>query len=424
MRLERCGMIKVTSKQYLEANPDVAEVGVDPLYHALTYTLGRGEPRCLEYPDALATAEGKAAYLAAWQDVRDAGADPLAHYLRWGWLEGRWPLPGTKPSLAPEPTPSNKPGGEIVAFDHIATVDSPIFAIGKPDGIYYAVYGYGADKIHSTEIYKLGNVPNEPIQRIEAESGIAMCDDLLACENFGPKDVGAILQFRGGLFEKVFDAGSYGWDLMLALKKAPDGSYRATGMNFGDRSNPAGILQSVNKRDWTPYYINPNEYRFFEMDFDSEGNLWTASTSSGTDWGKNNCNPCVFRNRDLVWRDETRPNDGAWGIKCAFGDVFYGRTGHAAVVSVNKRRPVLEMPGHEACHTLLFDDASKTLLAFFSGEAGNARIMGTKDGAAWYEIDSLPCSGCWFGFQDPDTKEIYAGAGVWNNKGMLFRSRR
>src|SRR5574340_1275751 len=80
--------MRVTSKQYLEANPDVAKAGIDPLYHALTYAIDGKEPRCLTIPDDF---DG-AAYLAHWKDVAAAGVDPVIHYLGWGWKEGRWPI--------------------------------------------------------------------------------------------------------------------------------------------------------------------------------------------------------------------------------------------------------------------------------------------------------------------------------------------
>ena len=105
---------------YLEANGDVAERGIAPLRHYVSYgdREGRSPMPLFEPPHYLAQA-GRGArrvntllhyvwvgrfrgyspsawfdldfYLAQNKDVRRAGIDPLVHYLRWGGKEGRSP---------------------------------------------------------------------------------------------------------------------------------------------------------------------------------------------------------------------------------------------------------------------------------------------------------------------------------------------
>lgn len=90
--------------RYLEANPDVAAVGMNPLLHYLQY--GQDEGRCrfpvVEEPppfaDALEALAGSPLfdpenYLDTYPDVRASGMDPLRHYLEHGAREGRVPHP-------------------------------------------------------------------------------------------------------------------------------------------------------------------------------------------------------------------------------------------------------------------------------------------------------------------------------------------
>lgn len=69
---------------YLQANPDVAASGMDPLQHYLRY--GQAEGRALNLSGQ--KFDGNA-YLAANPDVAKAGLNPLDHFGRYGAQEGR-----------------------------------------------------------------------------------------------------------------------------------------------------------------------------------------------------------------------------------------------------------------------------------------------------------------------------------------------
>ena len=77
--LRASGLVDVD--YYLEANPDVAAAGVDPVSHYAA--AGVGEAR---NPNPFFDS---AWYLAANADVREAGLNPLYHYISGGAAEGR-----------------------------------------------------------------------------------------------------------------------------------------------------------------------------------------------------------------------------------------------------------------------------------------------------------------------------------------------
>lgn len=78
---------------YLERNPDVASIGLDPLAHYLTYGWREGRDPTPWF--------SVADYLAANPDVANAGLEPFEHYMRWGRDDGRALAPRTPPP-APE----------------------------------------------------------------------------------------------------------------------------------------------------------------------------------------------------------------------------------------------------------------------------------------------------------------------------------
>lgn len=69
------------TKYYLQHNPDVKAVGIDPVAHFLSSGWKEGREPSLVFSDAK--------YLAAYPDVKNAGVDPLLHYLTYGANEGR-----------------------------------------------------------------------------------------------------------------------------------------------------------------------------------------------------------------------------------------------------------------------------------------------------------------------------------------------
>ncbi|GAH03569.1 unnamed protein product [marine sediment metagenome] len=83
-----CGPNGVDQVWYLEKYSDVADAGVDPIFHYLEYGWREGrDPR----PDF-----STSAYLTANEDVARAGCNPLVHYIRLG-------RPERYPSACPVP---------------------------------------------------------------------------------------------------------------------------------------------------------------------------------------------------------------------------------------------------------------------------------------------------------------------------------
>jgi glycosyltransferase involved in cell wall biosynthesis len=170
-------------EEYLSANRDVAEDGVDPVHHWLHHgifekrPLSRGkvvilhgkaaiEPNCLGYrfewmgqrvtivdvpelfadealpPDlshVLSAEElpfvrftmgnlDREFYLNAYPDVRDAGAEPLAHYLNHGVFEGRRIAPGLRVRVEPgvQPFAWRGTGVTVTAVDEPADGGSEV----------------------------------------------------------------------------------------------------------------------------------------------------------------------------------------------------------------------------------------------------------------------------------------------------------
>jgi hypothetical protein len=66
---------------YLETNPDVAEVGFDPVEHYLAFGHSERRNPSLAFDTAF--------YLEQNIDVAASGKNPLIHYLKYGKAEGR-----------------------------------------------------------------------------------------------------------------------------------------------------------------------------------------------------------------------------------------------------------------------------------------------------------------------------------------------
>jgi GT2 family glycosyltransferase len=73
------------TEYYLDMNPDVAESGVDPLIHYMTFGANEGRN-----PNPLFDT---GYYLRRNRDVAESGMNPLAHYAMFGAIEGRIPHP-------------------------------------------------------------------------------------------------------------------------------------------------------------------------------------------------------------------------------------------------------------------------------------------------------------------------------------------
>ena len=71
---------------YLEAYPDVATGGLDPVRHYVTRGAREGRNPCLFFDTAY--------YYGSNPDVAAAGLNPLLHYFQFGWTEGRNPSAG------------------------------------------------------------------------------------------------------------------------------------------------------------------------------------------------------------------------------------------------------------------------------------------------------------------------------------------
>jgi hypothetical protein len=76
------------AKFYLESNPDVAAIGVDPVWHYVMWGAAEGRDPHPEFDTSL--------YLESNPDVAAAGINPLVHYLQRGATEGRKTSPGTR----------------------------------------------------------------------------------------------------------------------------------------------------------------------------------------------------------------------------------------------------------------------------------------------------------------------------------------
>ena len=215
---------------------------------------------------------------------------------------------------------------KITSFTLIETAPlSCYFTVKKINGVLNAgTYGY-QNGIHASEI-RQGKVT---VQKFNAESVFAIREfkgnyyASLEHGKYSTVDKAMIYKLVNGLWQEVYRHPR--WNLMTEMH-VHEGYLYATGSRGGDRSDPAGVVRSSDGVNWEIYFENPNEYRFWAMT--SRGSeLWIAASSSGTDWGNNNSNPSVFKGKDLIWRDYSRPNHGFWGITHHKGDIYLGGRG-------------------------------------------------------------------------------------------------
>jgi hypothetical protein len=134
------------AEAYLQANPDVAAAGVDPLRHYLDYGQAEGRP-LTPSPEPTPSPSGfdGAAYLAANPDVAAAGLDPLYHWETYGQFEGRQLRP-TTPSKPKAPAPP--------AADVVYSANDQTYNINFDDSLQYTKDQYN----QINELLSSGNV--------------------------------------------------------------------------------------------------------------------------------------------------------------------------------------------------------------------------------------------------------------------------
>ena len=81
LEIERLGIFD--RQAYLQAYPDVAAAGIEPIRHYVTKGIWEGRNPCMFFDTAY--------YYDSNPDVAKAGLNPLLHYFEFGWNEGRNP---------------------------------------------------------------------------------------------------------------------------------------------------------------------------------------------------------------------------------------------------------------------------------------------------------------------------------------------
>jgi len=295
------------------------------------------------------------------------------------------------------------------------------FTVKKINGVLNAgTYGY-QNGIHASEIRQ----GKTTIQKFDAESVFAIRefkgDYYASLEHgkFSTVDRAMIYKLINGVWQEVYRHPR--WVIMTEMH-VHEGYLYATGTAWDNPSDPAGVVRSSDGINWEIYFENSYEYRFWGMtSMGSE--LWIAATSSGVDWGSNNSNPSVFRGKDLIWRDYSRPNHGFWGITHHKGDIYLGGTGIARVVRFSDKRTVLESTAHEACHWI-GSDGDNMFAAFSSSGAADAKIYKSIDGTTWTEMTGITAKTLISGSFEDDG--LYIAGGRFHQKsegyGHIYKS--
>jgi CDP-glycerol glycerophosphotransferase (TagB/SpsB family) len=81
LEIERLGIFD--RQAYLQAYPDVAAAGIEPIRHYVTQGIREGRNPCMFFDTTY--------YYGSNPDVAKAGLNPLLHYFEFGWDEGRNP---------------------------------------------------------------------------------------------------------------------------------------------------------------------------------------------------------------------------------------------------------------------------------------------------------------------------------------------
>lgn len=460
------------AEYYLALNEDVATAGVDPLWH--WYRNGQYEGRTYKIDPPMEW-NGEI-YLELYEDLRLANVNPLIHWTKSGKNEGRSYFKNElgEPEIPCEPpkdwksevylqlntdiaannywkdyplthyfSMGRKEGrlylkkdGPIVRFKRLVECNQPLsgyFGICRVNGkMQFGTYGYQNGQ-HASKIFEYPHVKTadfnaESVFKILLFKGKYYCT--LEHGQYSTVDRGMVYRLDGDKWVEVYRHPR--WILLLETLVHTDGWLYVTGCHYNDRSDPAGVIRTNDGINWQTWFENPNEYRFFGMA--SKGNdIYIAGTSSGADWGANNCNPSIFCNSNLIWRDYSRPNDGFWACVNFKNEIYVGGSGHARVVRVSDRKTVLNIPEFDVIHSMIVDKKTDTLFAFANMNSDaydtGATIYATKNGNDWYTIPGTSdVTSNHFGYYDDQEDQIWLASGRFNQQskgyGAIFVSER
>jgi len=372
----------MTSKQYLDANPDVKAAGVDALYHVLTYVInGPKEPRSL-------------------------------------WVDEDTPSP------TPDPDPTPTPTGEIQDFNRIPLCDGPscYFSIGKVGGkLLFGEYGYQNGNRQSD----LFEYPHSKVDSFNAESIFDICKHggkyYLAVEHgkWDSVDRGIVYQLQGSTWVEVFRAANA--ELFFNLHSHGNYLYVTAGGSSG------GVYRSADGASWETFIAGDSYCRW---DMDTLDNHLYLCGAYGGDYGPG-CRPAVWKDTTRIW-DLNLDGAGFLGISAYKKDIYVSSATPARVYRLSDHACVLDLAAFEKIPKLIVDPKTDTLLALAcrgDGHSSGAEVWATKDGSKWYQINGpWSCPHLYCAYYDEDTGDMWLGGGKWSQKsggyGRIYKSVR
>ena len=265
----------------------------------------------------------------------------------------------------PPVTPPPQPGGKEPIIRHQYQC---FFSVAEIKGqIAAATYGLKAG-VHAAEFI---NYTTNLKQVLDNESGFCLEEHkgrwFLSCESGSDGKGKVYLIEPDGRLTLVFTSNQ---NLLLWWKSHTDGHLYVSGCNY-QGNVPAGMYRSLtgDPGTWGEYFVNQYQYSPYGQ-CSKDGNLWSGATSSyAPGWGKNNCRPSIFCNRDMVYTDHTRPNQGFFGRPCVFkGKLYFPGSGpkNARVFRYEGQQTVLEDTSCESC-TWLGEDGTYIYALFSNG---------------------------------------------------------
>jgi glycosyltransferase involved in cell wall biosynthesis len=184
---------------YLQAYPDVAEAGEDPLIHYLQY--GVAERR---NPNSLFDTDW---YLRQYPDVAESGQNPLVHFVMYGAAERRDPGPGFSTEWYLSQNPDVAEAG-VDAFWHF-------LVYGRGEGRQPAPVSWGYEQWQAKFDYQSGE-DKESYFKILAEMPLHPCISILMpVYNPKPNDLQAAIQ-------SVANQLDPNWELCIADDASTD----------------------------------------------------------------------------------------------------------------------------------------------------------------------------------------------------------